>query len=396
MTDDWTPILARADRDAFLATSAELFDITANLALRPGGRRPCAWLWDGFAGLALIDGYLRELDLPGAGERIPELVEAALKEAEGRGRAPVFGHGMVGLGWLVAHLENRGVLDCSDVLENFDASLGKVLDETPRTYGLAEGIVGVALYAAERRNHKLLSGMVAKLRGGLCASDIGPWQADLRLSPPGVRKRFPDGFVDLGALTGVTGVLAFAARVADRDDAEILLSEGVSWLLDQEDAGAACGSRFPQAVTRRSTATLGPRAGGYAYGDLAAAWAVGSAWARIGHCGGRSWRDLAIDLGHRAAHANHAGVGLATGTAGVAHALQRLARAVEAPSLLGCARSMLHGVHHAARNMIEQLPSDDGRDADVGLLTGAAGLAGVLAAAASEVPPSWDRCLLLS
>jgi hypothetical protein len=195
-----------------------------------------------------------------------------------------------------------------------------------------------------------------------------------------------------------------AAGVAPRT-AEPLLRGAVTWLLARREARPDHPG-FGVWLSSRDEREPAPARLAWCYGDLGIAAALLAA----ARCAAEPrWERAALDVGRRAAArpAESSGVvdaGLCHGAAGVGHVFNRMYRATGDEALGAAARAWL-------ARAIDLRSPDEGvagyraytvRDGspvwadDPGLLTGAAGVALALLAAATDVEPAWDRVLLLS
>src|SRR5258706_4339925 len=117
--------------------------------------------------------------------------------------------GIAGVGWLRAHLE----LD-----DESDAELEHQIAASLRVgwtgdFDLVQGLVGLGVYALERRargsRSDLLAAIVERLAACSVVTETGTaWHTDPRFLTPEVRGEFPDGWRNLGVAHGIAGVIA--------------------------------------------------------------------------------------------------------------------------------------------------------------------------------------------
>jgi len=305
--------------------------------------------------------------------------------------------GVVGVGWLRAHFE----LD-----DESDVDLEDQLAESIRTgwagdYDLIAGLVGVGVYALERRAHgsrsDLLDAIVDRLTA--CAQPDGDgvsWWTHPQFLASDVRRDYPTGWCNLGVAHGVPGAIAFlgAAARAGAVNARPLLDRAVEFLLARQlpsehgRFGATGGDRD---VTR-------------------AAWCYGGPGIAISLlCAGRDanepeWEHHAIAIAKLAARrpVETCGVvdaSLCHGAAGLGHIFHRFYRAT------GDVIFRTAAVDWFVRTLeMRRAGGIGGYQAwscgewvdSTSLLAGSAGIGLALLAAATDVDPAWDRLLLCS
>ena len=403
----WRPVL---EAEAAARARRTAGDIAAAIACAPGELGYD--LADGAAGVALLFGYLARADgdpdhrahaaalLEHAGDRLAELPTTA----------SLF-HGFPGVAWAADHL--RGVFGEADL------ELGDDVDAALRSrlagplahadgFDLVTGLVGVGVYALERRGRpdaercaELVIARLAEL-ARVEPTGISFWTAPVHL-PPQTRAAWPAGYHDFGLAHGVPGVVALLARAtalggAAGATARELLDGSVGWLLAQRGDGDTAFPACAASDGRRSAARSG-----WCYGDAAVALAL----VRASSAGDPAWADAGVALARHAAARpiGETGVRDATlchGAAALAHIYQRLAHATGDPALTAAARAWLariddYRVDHPALSASAGFFRATRADpvADRGLLNGAAGIALVLLAACSTIAPDWDRALLL-
>lgn len=321
--------------------------------------------------------------------------------------------GIAGVGWTSAFLENKGLgLLQFDVHEALEESLLPTLDVVADRHGLdlADGLVGVGVYALERLPHprarRLLAGIVEALAAKATPAEQGlVWRSACPAESNDWRSRFRDGYVDLGMAHGTAGIVSFLSRVVLESDgdthAHSLLARAVSGLRSMRQESLPFRYASLLAVGR---APIGGRLA-WCYGDLAVAASLMLASQATGES---RWRHEAI---HIAAQTPRRGpsvaavkdVGFCHGAAGVAHLLQRLHSASGDTELAQAAHrwldqifSMRKAGHGVAGFMSSGHPVTDPTHEDPGLLTGSAGTALALLSTVSDQAPHWDRVLLLS
>jgi lantibiotic biosynthesis protein len=408
----WRPYAAPDERAALLSAAAELGDILVSV---PPGEID-ATLSRGEPGRALALAYLDDA-LPGRG--FGQASSAALSRAVDAVAAQPLGpslmQGFTGVAWTIAHLAHRAGADASGATGAVDDALSALLRDGRwrGPYDHVSGIVGVGVYALERlpdpAGAELLELVVATLAARAERTDDGAatWFTPPAELHPDARERARNGYYNLGVAHGVPGVVSVLAGAtgAGVPGAAAWLEAAVTWLQRQRlDGDAAAVWPF----------FVGPGVESFAsrlawcYGDpgivltllQAAAVRERDDWAALAR--------VAIDkmLRRAAEDSGVTGASLCHGTAGLAHLCARLHAASGREGLDEMARTWVRRTL-ALRVDGEPMggftvwnPSDPKeRGGDVqgpGFLAGIAGVALTFAAAATEVAPDWDRCLLIS
>jgi hypothetical protein len=418
---------------------------------------PESSLASGHVGLALAHAYLAPLfpERP-HGEAMQAMLDAAMDSVASGPSPPSLHSGFVGLSWLVQHLQSDdgeeslepepGATDDGDPNASVDAELLQWLGNMgpSHPFDLIEGLVGVGLYALERASvasgRAIVERVVDRLveaasheRGGLA------WPTHSEWIPPAYRAGRPERYFDLGVAHGQAGVLGFlgaaCASGLAKDRAAELLARGMDWMLAQRLADTAAESRFPTWIVPGEPPH--PARDAWCYGDPGVAVALLIAARGAGE---PSWEAAALEAAHHAAVRPLAGTrcadaGICHGAMGDAHIFHRLHRMTGDPLFADRARAYLElglglggpadrgvggfsawgpiedatSVEGAADAVARTAPAHPalGWTPEPGFLTGAAGIALVLAAAlgpgaggASDDDdrdgPSWDRVLLTS
>lgn len=400
----WQPILhgdaARTARDTVVEIAAALARDRDALGHD---------LASGAAGVALLFAYLAAVEHDAEHRAIAGALLAQAGERLATAPAPpsLF-HGFAGVAWAAHHIGALlGDGDLADHDEIDEAVLAWLGSTAVRAGGfdLVTGLVGLGVYALERRGHpaadRCADRVVAQLAATAhrAAGGLVWWAA-------------PDDLdhVDLGLAHGVPGVIALLARCAHLagatgTTARELLPGAVAWLLLQRRAE---GTVFPS-VTGVTGVTGDRSAGrplarsGWCYGDAAVAFAI----LRASQVGERAWLDDALAIARRAtlrplAETRVRDATLCHGAAALGLIYQRLYDATGDPAIGAAAREWvlrildyrIAGDAFAAAAGFFRATLDE-PVADRGLMNGAAGIGLVLLAASSDVAPDWDRALLL-
>lgn len=422
----WRPILGGAAREKALgvvdaiATEVRKIALASSLeAAAESARRPAeeAPLAEGRAGLAILYGYLAAAR-PGDVDReaAVRLLDQAADAVSSVRMPPSLYGGFTGVAWAMAHLEGRlADSGAGDANADVDDALIDFLGQSPwrRDYDLVSGLVGFGVYAIERLPRptavECLKRVIDRLEESAQRSPQGiSWFTGPELLSAEQLERRPGGYYNLGVAHGVPGVIALlgaacAAGVARRK-ARALLDGAVAWL-EAQRLPARAGSIFP--------ALLGPgiepvaSRSAWCYGDPGVAAALLLAARSVAE---RAWERRALEIALRAANRapEKVGVvdaGLCHGAAGLGHLFNRMFQTTGEKRLGQAARFWIRRALELRRPgqgvagfSAWGLGEDGTRTwlADPGILTGAAGIALALLAAATPIEPSWDRMLLMS
>jgi lantibiotic biosynthesis protein len=401
------------DDDARPRALAAIEQIAGAIRPRPPTTTDQLTLVSGVAGVAVLHAYLVETGLRPASESAGlACVELA---SDGIAALPLGGalwRGFTGIGWLLEYARGRLVAaDDDDPSESIDEALLALL-AGPEHLGadLMDGLAGVAAYAFARlprpAARQIIEAVVARL-ARTCVRDAAglTWFTPPEQLPPQIRTRHPHGMVQLGVAHGTSGAIAILGRACGAgiatDTARALLDDAVAWLLAHALPDPS-ESRFPFQIApgeppRPANAAWCMGDPGIAVTLLAAARGAGNA----------AWEDTALVIGRKAATRSPAtsGVrdaGLCHGAAGLAHMFHRLYHATNEAVFAEAARdwfsrtlAMQRPEHAVAGFPVHDPEHGDPWVADPGLLYGAAGVGLALAAAISDVEPTWDQVLLL-
>ncbi len=421
---NWRPLLTGSQADQAVAA---VEDIAAALgawiedpASDGGLAGRGASLAGGSAGLALFYAYLEQVR-PGAGhgETAVALLDTAVEALATRPMMPGFHSGFSGVAWVSQHLEGR-LFESPEGDEDPNLEIDRAIarhmtaSPWPADYDLINGLVGFGVYALERlprpSARRCLERMAARLEEVAHRRPEGlAFYTAPHLLPDHQRELCPEGYYNLGVAHGLPAALpvlagALRAGVAPRR-ARRLLDGAVSWLLAQRssfDNGSCFTYSIAEGVEPRGSRSA------WCYGDPGIA---ASLLASAEAMGESSWREVALDVGRRAAarSAEGSGVqdaGLCHGSAGLGHVFNRLYQASGDEALAAAARSWFGHTVTTFRQPgkgFAGFPSwesdPDGSLAwhdDPGFLTGAAGVGLALLAAVSDVEPAWDRVLAIS
>ncbi len=420
MAEPWQPLLSGAE-------AARALDLVRAIAADPTDPEPsgvagddagdaephAASLAGGHAGLAVFQAHVARAIGSESTDRLSYHLDASDDALAEVAMASTLFEGFTGIGWADAHIE-RLIADEAADLDEIDAIvLQQLSDGWDGNYELMNGVTGMGVYALERLPSAKADRMVALTIDQLRTMAIaeGPmltWFTRPAHLAVANRRAFPSGHVNLGVAHGVPGAVAFlgaACLAGHAATARPLLEGAVPWLLAQQ-LGAASPGLYPNWIApgvERRPARLA-----WCYGDAG----IASALLLAARGAGRDdWHQAALAVARRAAARTFETSGvqdamLCHGAAGVAHLFNRMFQATGEGWLADAARRWFAQVFQMARpgagiaGYQGHTGGDDARPAgwqtDPGLLTGTAGLALALLAAATEIEPEWDRLLLLS
>jgi lantibiotic biosynthesis protein len=377
--------------------------------------------------VALMYGYLAELDHdPVAVEAVAKILNGAIA---GISRSRHWGlcGGLSGLGWVIHHLSSRrdegprkylddeAVAAVDALLDAIDQKLIEALStgEWRDPFDQDNGLAGIGTYFIERwpgeNGRRGLALIVDHLVRSSEVSDLGiTWPADPIYLGISAHNLQPGVYFGLGLSDGVPGIIHFLGEcwAADvRRDTCMGLLQGLSWLFSQAP---------PKAISRFGPWVMGgysPSASrlAWCHGDLGIAAVMFQIARRLQRA---DWRRAAQELleGCLERPADISGMADATlchGSAGVAHVFNRLYQTEGDLRCRDAARSWFEWIlttRAACASMSGGISSIemrspltvDGFRADLSLRRGEPGIALALLAAATSIPPDWDRMIFLS
>ena len=344
----------------------------------------------------------------GFAEAAESLLENAIGQVARRNMRVGLMQGFTGVAWALAHL-----FPDDDATSEIDDALIEVLSH-PRwmgEYDLVSGLTGIGVYGLERfprgRAEELLGHVVARL-----AEKAEPAPGGLRwFTPPELilasrLGRAPYGFYNLGMAHGLPAVVALLVGIygtgIDAKEVARLLDGAIGYLL-QTRLPEGSPATWPYFLGREIETM--PSRLAWCYGDPGIVCALTQAGVAFGR---DQWLEAAWAAGERifARPEGSEGVqsaGLCHGTAGLALIFDRLFHLTGDDRYAQQARRWAAQTVALKKDDAELLFSiwdpDSEKGGDVqgpGLLAGTAGIAGALLACAGEMPPTWDRMLLLS
>jgi len=408
----WSPILTGALRARALEAVQEIADSL------PPFEPAHASLAGGLAGLSVFHAYLaRARNRDDAAQTAGHLLVRALEQMATTPMPPSLYGGFTGVAWAVEHLSAQ-LLDTGDDDPNeaIDALLGEYLKRSPwiDDYDLIIGLVGFGVYALERlpraSAHQCLERIVDRLDETAERNSGGvTWLTRAHLLPEHQREQCPNGYYNLGLAHGVPGVIALLGGVCAAGvavgQARPLLDGAVAWLLRQKLTNGAESSFLPwielDGIEREDCRLA------WCYGDPGVAAALLLAARSVRE---PEWEREAIEIARRAAKREPESAGvkdaaLCHGAAGLGHVFNRLFQATGEESFREAARYWFERTLELRRRGqgiagFSSFRADENGNEywvdDPGILTGAAGIALALLAAATDIEPAWDRMLLVS
>ena len=327
--------------------AADRIDEIAALPDAPLG--PAVSLATGPIGAALwLAAYADSRDSQAHADRADVLVDQAIAAIAAEPSAPSLFDGFVGVAWALAALE----LGDDEMFAPIDAALAQAVPHL-QDASLADGLVGIGVYALARDARSLVEAVVARL-----AALALPRPNDSRTwwKPP--REGFPHGTFEVGVAHGVAGIAGFLARANTAAAAE-LLDQAMRWL-------ALVPAPYPARLARDLDITASP-----------ACWATSMSGAAAAIP-----RPEALELAQRIEGAlpTH-DLSLRTGAAGLAHAYHRLFRRT----------GQLADQAQRWFEVLLTAPLPDHR----GLLDGTAGIGLVLLSAVADPVVRWEHALMI-
>lgn len=407
----WRPLLEGAEAERALEAAREIADALP-AAGEVDGADPS--LAGGDAGLALLYAFLGRATGETGDGRAAAHLEAAIDALATTPLPGALYGGFSGVAWSAELLQGGGGEEDDDFNAEVDEALLAHVGQGPwhGHYDLVSGPVGLAVYALERlprpQAGALAREIVARLEETAQRVPEGTtWHTRWDLLPEHQRPGYPGGHYNLGVAHGVPGAIAVLGQAcaAGVERARPLLEGAVEWVLAQEMPEDS-PSRFPYSQApevRRS-----PARAAWCYGDpgVAAALLVAA------RCAGEArWEEEALRIARCAARRpeDSAGVvdaGICHGAAGLAHVYNRIHQAtgdeeVGEAACFWIRRTLeMRQPGEGVAGYLSWGPPRGGGPSrwlpDAGLLTGAAGVALTLLAAATPVEPAWDRFLLVS
>ena len=371
----------------------------------------------GAAGLAVMHGYLAATGFQHDAEDAAESwLQRAIEAMSAVSVDASLYSGLAGVGWAVEHLHNQlRRLDGEEINAEITDTLLELLSHSPWAgdYDLIGGLVGIGVYALERRPHASADALLERVIDHLAETaerraDGLTWWTNPAWLIPETREKCPHGYYNLGLAHGVPGVIALLGRACAADvaigKARPLLDGAVRWLLVQQPAD---GTGYTHWIEPEKEEPPKPARLAWCYGDLCISAALLLA---AGCVGEPEWERAALNIALRAVArpVDQAGVvdaGLCHGAAGLGHLFNRLFQATGDVRFADAARFWFRRtleLRHPERGIAGYAawmplnPGEEGWVGDPGLLTGAAGIALALLAATTTIEPDWDRLLLVS
>jgi lantibiotic modifying enzyme len=389
----WTALLSGQAAAEAVAVAVEVAEAVEALPPADVGLS----LADGAAGFAVLNAYLAlTLDDAAAADRAQTWLRRAIAGLRARPTAGLFA-GAAGVGWAASHVTRLLGLEAKslDLTTQIDRALLTRLARSPwcTAFDLVSGLAGYGVYALEclptAGARECLEGVVRRL-------------AELAIhTPEGVTWHTGP---ELGVAHGVPGVLVVLALSAAAGVAEpqaaAMASGAVDWLLAHRlDDNSP--SRLPY-WRNTDGSTTGPARTAWCYGDPGVAMAMLVASRALGVS---AWEAEATGLARAAVlrAPEDSGVTdawLCHGSAGLAHVFNRMSQATGDGQIGEAARfwfvRTLEFREPGGGDFASYPTPDPWGGEGSSLITGATGVALALLAAATAMPPSWDRTLLAS
>jgi lantibiotic biosynthesis protein len=349
----------------------------------------------GAAGVAVFFDYLANSGL-GSSSYGDEALERAFQGVADRPMLPGLHEGFTGIAWAAQHLLG----DCDDVVGDIDPAVLELTSRAPwrGRYDLVSGLIGLGVYALERRPHgaseAILDNVVARL------DELAePAGAGRSLRTPSEAVHFElrsvagNGCYTAGVAHGVAAAIGLLGSVPG-DRASRLRQALAAWLASVADPQPD-GSTYPPFVANGGPRSgLGRRGMVWCSGDLG----IAAALLRAGRAAGDpALEELALAAARHAASRSVPGEvsepTLCHGTAGLLHLFNRFYQATGQTVFRDAAVHWLEDTLALCERDGGSQLSELARD-HRGLLTGAAGIGLALLAAIADREPRWDIVLL--
>ncbi|HEX8109019.1 MAG TPA: lanthionine synthetase LanC family protein [Kofleriaceae bacterium] len=412
----WRPLFSGDLAAQMLGIVDDIADATTGPTEHPGNlpaEDAPAWRCslDALAGQSLLHAYLA---LHGGTEARADTAIALLDQATDAAGVPAVRpglyYGFAGTSWVASHLAGRLFEETQDnCLEVDEVLLATLADPMWNArYELLSGVVGMGVYARERLPRpsavRLIEAVIGRLES--CAERNAAGVAffnPVETLSPEYRDVASRGWYNLGIAHGIAGVISFLGSLCRLgvavERAAPLLADSVAWLLTRE---LPAGGDYRFKCTYTPDRDIDICRLGWCHGDLAVATALLVAARGAGE---PSWEQHARRIARSAAalavdSTPVPDASLCHGAAGIGHLFNRLYQETDEPSLGEAARSWLR----KAVAMREpghgfggyQLYERGKKYNNPGFRVGSSGIALALLAAASPVPPDWDRLLMAS
>jgi hypothetical protein len=304
---------------------------------------------------------------------------------------------------LLSTLDGLIVRRSEPILKRIDGSASGVAEYD---LDLVSGLTGIGAYLMAREHGEALRPILDCLAGLLGRSDEVPvWHAPPELLPDDERAGCPRGRLNCGLAHGMPGplVLLALAKAAGVDEPRLgeAVEQASAWLVAQafEDEW---GINWPAFVRVGSDRPEPPARAAWCYGAPGVARALWLAGAALEDARLRDIAVAALEAVHRrppAARRIDAPT-FCHGRAGLLQITLRMANDSGSQTLRAAGEELALDLARAFRPewILGYRDLDHaGRPVDqAGLLYGAAGIALVLLAATTPVPPPWDRMFLLA
>jgi hypothetical protein len=379
----------------------------------------------GDAGLALLCGQVDRIR-PDQGwdVRAHQLLQSATAGLADRALPPALYGGLAGLGFVAAQLSHDGTryqrlaAAIDDALVPQAHALARHIREdrgdlSAGHFDAISGLAGVAAYLLTERDQGAVDGPIEAVVDALAdlaltASDPVPgwYTPPARLTDDAARARFPHGHLNCGLAHGLPGPLAVLALAASDTPAHQRPRDAVAgaagWLVAQR-CQDDWGVNWPIAVPP-GTASPRREAGRAAWcygspGVARALWLAGTALED------ETLTDLAVEamaaVYRRPVRVRHIdSPSFCHGVAGLLQITLRFGHDCGLPLFTDAAaaltRQLLDAYEPDSLLGFRGVEPDGTRVDQAGLLDGAAGIALVLLAAATDTEPGWDRMFLLA
>jgi len=438
--DRWQPVITGTEAEEAWQTIDEIVTATTVPDIRWFTLRVPNWqdtreqnlsqvgLSRGLPGIVLLDSYLHQTGMSrpvvdDAKIRAEEQLDKLIDIAAGESLGITFFDGYCGIGWTMAHVarllcNNNNTVGEEDPLESVDDLIDSYLvnlSDRKVRFELVGGLVGMGVYSLERLPSPQAKRQVEEIVRHLAnRAEEGPQGITWRTDPQFIHQHddfvTPDGYYNLGVAHGMPGVIGFLASVVAAgvytEESRRLLAGAARWVLaHQLPAGSL--THFTDWFEPGKPKNMPTRIA-WCYGDAGVALMLLNAARSLSD---KDLEDDAMTIARHAAGQSHENTGavdagICHGAAGLAHIYNRIFQLTKDPELESATRTWfaktleLRGHEHGIAGFKSFRPrSEEDTDPwipEVGLLSGASGIALALLGCITDLEPNWDRAFLMS
>lgn len=398
----WTPILANNP-----ALESRLDQIAEALS-NNWQQEQKAGLLTGTAGMAIFFAtYNQYRKQPTGNDLVGQAMETAFTRVQNTWHPPTFCSGVPGMLWAADYLERQGALDLE--LDNGDTDaflLEQLFDAAEKNdFDFLHGATGILHYFTSRRetiDPPTVDRFVALLEKQVIHEDNGALSLASLVDPE--NPRLVKNLSLSHGLSSIIIVLSALYQQYGNTTAKTLLEGMARFLQSSYNKPGVVISLFPGYVEKGQPDAVNSRLG-WCYGDMGIALALRAAGKALNNT---SLTQEGYDILRHAARRKDVkanaiyDAAICHGSAGVAHIFNRVYQETQDPLFREAA---IYWLEHALSTRADDPTAPAGYQAygadkgwlnELHILEGIAGIGLAYMAAASEIAPDWDRCLLIS